>query len=105
MQVIIRQSCSDNKTMSHVNIVNLLYFADFNRLAGYSLYVSNSSTTKTDGYLCYYQPLPQLLASVLQIVNCDHLGQYVIFYSERDEGGNNPVGYSDQAIILLTLID
>jgi len=69
------------------------------------LYVSNSSTTKTDGYLCYHQPIPQLPTSVLQKVNCDHLGQYVIFYSELDEGGNNPVGYSDKAIILPTLID
>jgi hypothetical protein len=39
------------------------------------------------------------------MANCDHLGQYVILYSERDEGGNNPVEYSDQAIILLTVID
>ena len=104
MQVITLQSCSDNKTMSHLNIVYLSYFADEYRLAGYSLFVSNSSTSKTDGYLCYHHT-GTTLPAVFQNVNCDHLGQYVIFYNERDELGNNTAGYSNEVIIELCNVE
>ena len=69
-------------------------------LAGYSLYVSNSSISKTDGYLCYHHSGPEL-PSVYQDVNCNHLEKNVIFYNERDEEGNNPAGYSSFAIVEL----
>jgi hypothetical protein len=47
------------------------------------LYISNSSITKIDGYLCYHHKGPQL-SSELQNVNYNHLGQYVIIYNERN---------------------
>jgi hypothetical protein len=104
MQVISLQSCSDNKTMSHLNIVYLSYFADAYRLAGYSLFVSNSSTSKTDGYLCYHHT-GTTLPAVFQNVKCNHLGQYVIFYNEREEDGKNHPRYSHEAIIELCHVE
>jgi hypothetical protein len=104
MQVITLQSCSDIKTMSHLNIVYLSYFADAYRLAGYSLFVSNSSTSKTDGYLCYHHT-GTTLPAVFQNVKCNHLGQYVIFYNERDKLGNNPAGYSNEVLIELCNVE
>ena len=72
-------------------------------LAGYSLYVSNSSTSKTGGYLCYHDT-GELLPSVIQNVTCNHLGQYVIFYNERN-ATNNPIGENNHAIVELCLIE
>ena len=90
--------------MSHLNIVYLSYFADGNRLAGYSLFVSNSSTSKIDGYLCYHHT-GTTLPDVFQNVTCNHLGQYVIFYNERKKLGNNPAGYSNEVLIELCNVE
>ena len=79
--------------------------AEYDRLAGYSLYISNSSTSKTDGYLCYHDKGPELPTSVLLNVNCNHLGKHVIFYNERDEAGSTPKGYSREAIIQLCHVE
>ena len=79
--------------------------AEYNRLAGYALYISNSSTSKTGGYLCYHDKGPELPTSVLLNVNCNHLGKHVIFYNERDEAGSNPNGYSREAIIELCHVE
>jgi len=68
------------------------------------LHISNSSTSKSDGYLCYHHEGPGL-PSVYQDVNCNHLGQYVIIYNERDEGGNNLAGYSTEAMLLLCHVE
>ena len=78
--------------------------ADGYRFAGFSLYISNSSTSKTDGHLCYHHT-GTTLPSVFQIVNCNHLGQYVIIYNERNKSGNNPAGYSPEAIIELCNVE
>ena len=64
------------------------------------MYVSNSSVSKTDGHLCYHDT-GSSSPNVHQNVDCYHLGQYVIFYNERDEAGNNPAGYSSVAIVEL----
>jgi hypothetical protein len=32
-------------------------------------------------------------------------GEFVILYNERDEGGNNPVGYSTEAIMELCHVE
>ena len=48
------------------------------------MYVSNSSISKTDGYLCYHHEGPGL-PSAYQDVNCNHLGQYAIIYNEKNE--------------------
>ena len=81
-----------------------IILTDRHRLAGYSLYVSNSSTSTTDSHLCYHDKGPEL-PPVYQDVNCNHLRQFVIFYNERDEGGNNPAGYSTEAILELCHIE
>ena len=68
------------------------------RFAGYSLYIS---IPKMDGYLCYYHKGPRL-PSELQNVKCDHLGQYVIIYNERNETTDyNPPGYSNESMLEL----
>jgi hypothetical protein len=53
-----------------------IVIAEPDRFAGYSLYVSNSSISKTDGYICYHHKGPGL-PSLYQDVNCIHLGQHV----------------------------
>ena len=81
------------------------YIAALSRFVGYSLYISNSSTTKTDGYLCYHHEGPEL-PNVLQNINCNHLGQYVIIYNERNETSDlNPPGYSDGTILELCEVE
>ena len=84
----------------YLNIV-VSSIAALSRFAGYSLYISNSSITKIDDYLCYHHKGPQL-PSELQNVNCDHLGQYVIIYIERNETTDyNPPGYSNESMLEL----
>ena len=83
----------------------LIVFVAPQRLAGYSLYVGNSSTTKNDGYLCYHHEGPEI-PPVIQNVNCNYLGQYVIFYNERNETASlNPPGYGSLAILELCYIE
>ena len=64
------------------------------------MYVSNSSTSQNDGFLCYQQT-GSIPSSAHQNRNCNHLGQHVIIYNERNEGGNNPAGYTTYAILEL----
>lgn len=70
------------------------------RLAGYSLYASNSSTSKTDGHLCFHHTGTGL-PSVYQDRYCNHLEQYVIIYDERNETVNYPDDYYDFAVLEL----
>ena len=85
--------------------MGLLSISDFNRLAGYSLYISNSSITKTDGYLCYHHTGPGL-PSNLDNVTCNHIGQYVIIYNERNETSfYNPPGYSNESMLELCEVE
>lgn len=60
------------------------------RFAGFSLYVSNS-TDRQSKDLCYKDgpELPPLDFNI----NCTKFGRYVIFYNERLNGINYPVGY------------
>ena len=67
------------------------------------MYISNSSTTKTDGYLCHHHIGPGL-PDKLQNVNCNHIGKNVIFYNKRDKD-NIPPGYSDIAILELCHVE
>ena len=73
------------------------------RLAGYYLYVSNSSISKTDGHLCYHDE-GTVPTSAYTDVNCNYLGNRVIFYNKRDKD-NIPSGYSDIAIVELCHIE
>ncbi|XP_056014348.1 uncharacterized protein LOC125676360 isoform X2 [Ostrea edulis] len=60
------------------------------RMAGFSLYVSNTSNIE-NGYLCYKDEpdLPPLDFST----TCVSHGRYVIFYNERQPGVQYPAGY------------
>ena len=82
------------------NNAYLLFFSVPPRLAGYSLYVSNLSISKTDGYLCHHHEGPEL-PSLYQDRSCNHLGQYVIIYNERNESVKYPDTYYDYAILEL----
>ena len=83
--------------------MSTINFAALPRLAGYYLYVSNSSVSKTDGHLCYHHT-GSTLPDKLQDVNCNHLGKNVIFYNERDKD-NIPTGYSDIAMLELCHVE
>ena len=57
------------------------------------MYVSNSSISKNDGYLCYHDEGPgDPLA--YQDRNCNRLGQYVIIYNERNRTESYPDTYA-----------
>jgi hypothetical protein len=78
-----------------------IVIAALDRFAGYSLYVSNSSISKTDGYLCYHHE-GSGLPLAYQNRNCNHLGQYVIIYNERNKTVTYPdTWYNDFAILML----
>lgn len=73
------------------------------RLAGFSLYITNTSITKssnsppTEG-LCY-QHTGSELPNILQNITCDQFGKHVIIYNERKVGVTYPDGYSDIALL------
>jgi hypothetical protein len=81
------------------------YIAALYRFSGYSVYISTSSITKTDGYLCYHHeglnhPTKR------KNVTCNHLGQYVVIYYERNETSYyNPPGYSNEAMLELCEVE
>lgn len=88
---------------STYTIVYLLFFTALARFAGYYLYVSNSSISKTNGDLCYHHE-GTVPTSPYKNVTCNFLGNQVIFYNAR-EVGNIPGGYSDFAIVELCHVE
>lgn len=64
-----------------------------NRMAGFSLYVSNTSN-KDDGHLCYKDTTGR--PSVNQYITCSVYGRYVIYYNERNQTLNR-IYYSEYA--------
>jgi hypothetical protein len=67
---------------------------------GYSLYINNSSISRTDGYLCYHHEGPEL-PSVYQDVTCNHIGRYLIIHNERNETITYPNLWYPNAILEL----
>ncbi|VDI68389.1 Hypothetical predicted protein [Mytilus galloprovincialis] len=51
------------------------------RMDGFKLYVTNTSTIPPDGYLCY-EDGPGL-PSITQTIPCNQLGKYVIYYDDK----------------------
>ena len=86
------------------NFVKQCFFAALENFAGYYLYISNSSTTKTDGHLCYHHT-GSTPSSAEHNVVCNQIGKNVIFYNERMNTTNNPVGESNYAIVELCYIE
>lgn len=84
-------------TYLHVFSSGILYFYTFvsfegpgpfvNRMAGFSLYVSNT-TSKEQGYLCYKDQSGGT-PSVKQNISCSIYGHYVIYYNERSRDQNS----------------
>lgn len=64
------------------------------RMAGFSLYVSNT-TSKDQGYLCYKDET-QGSPLVNQIIPCSIFGRYVIYFNKRWKEGN-PSHFSEYA--------
>lgn len=58
-----------------------------NRMAGFSLYISNT-TSKNEAHLCY-KDQTRGNPSVDQRVNCSMYGRFVIYFNERSQN-NNP---------------
>lgn len=66
-------------------------------MAGFFLYVSNS-TTKDDGFLCFHDlSTKQSTISWDQKISCSVNGRYVIYYNERKMGVTYPLFYSKYA--------
>lgn len=66
-------------------------------MAGYFLYVSNT-TSKEDGHLCFHEiQTVNRTPSEDQIINCSIHGRYVIYYNERNRGHTYPSFYSEYA--------
>lgn len=75
------------------------------RLAGFFLYVSNS-TTKDDGFLCFHDlSTKQSTISWDQKISCSVNGRYVIYYNERKIGVTYPLFYSKYAFIELCEVE
>lgn len=71
--------------------------AHTSRMAGYYLYVSNT-TSKEDGHLCFHEiQTVNRTPSEDQILNCSIHGRYVIYYNERNRGHTYPSFYSEYA--------
>ena len=82
--------------------ISFILFLVQKRLAGYSLYVTNSSVTgtspkPTNGHLCFHHT-GTTLPSINQTVDCNVLGQYIVIYNERNSTVNDKYhGYSEHA--------
>ncbi|XP_078327577.1 uncharacterized protein LOC111116527 isoform X2 [Crassostrea virginica] len=67
------------------------------RMAGFFLYVSNT-TSKEDGHLCFHEiQTVNSTPSADQKINCPVHGRYVIYYNERLPGVDYPSYYSEFA--------
>ncbi|XP_033729642.1 uncharacterized protein LOC117318796 [Pecten maximus] len=94
-----RVDLGDLMTITRIKI----YYKDNfqNRLAGYQLYVSNSTSTPTGGVLCYEDTSSTRNAVQLVVTHqCPYVGRYVTVYNHR----NNPKRhdwYSEYAILML----
>lgn len=67
------------------------------RMAGFSVYVSNT-TSKKEGLLCFHDnSSTKGKPSVDQTLSCSIYGRYVIYYNERTKGVKYPKYYSDYA--------
>ncbi|XP_052692275.1 uncharacterized protein LOC128170528 [Crassostrea angulata] len=88
--------------IKHINIYyrtdHMEYRSQYkDRLAGFFLYVSNS-TTKDGGFLCFHD-LSTVKSTISwdQKISCSVNGRYVIYYNERKMGVSYPHFYSKYA--------
>ncbi|XP_069126601.1 receptor-type tyrosine-protein phosphatase alpha-like isoform X2 [Argopecten irradians] len=76
---------------STIDSIQIIYRGGFQqRLAGYELYVSNTTISPQDGFLCYNDTSSTEAAVQLNIIHqCPYVGRYVTVYNYR----NSPKRY------------
>ncbi|XP_033739257.1 uncharacterized protein LOC117326608 [Pecten maximus] len=93
-----RVDLGDLMTINRITI----YYRDGSqhRLAGYQLYLSNTTITPTDGVLCFQDTSSTRSAVQLVVTHqCPYVGRYVTVYNHRNPKRYN--WYSDDAILEL----
>ncbi|XP_069128446.1 scavenger receptor class F member 1-like [Argopecten irradians] len=88
--------------ISTINTINIIYRDNFQeRLAGYKLYVSNTTSSPQNGDLCY-EDTSSILAAVQlnKIQQCPYVGRYVTVYNYRNDPKRYS-WYSDNAVLEL----
>ncbi|CAC5377410.1 unnamed protein product [Mytilus coruscus] len=76
---------------AYITEIKVYYRADFAyRMDGFKLYVTNTSTIPPEGYLCYEDPDPGL-PNITQIIPCNQLGKYVIYYDTKGDETYGPL--------------
>ena len=90
--------CKPKNGVKYSKQINILGPTSFtSRLAGFFLYVSNT-TSKQDGHLCFHEiQTVNGTPSEDQRIHCSVHGQYVIFYNERRPNVTYPSYYSEFA--------
>ncbi|XP_056002946.1 receptor-type tyrosine-protein phosphatase epsilon-like isoform X1 [Ostrea edulis] len=67
------------------------------RFLGFSVYISNT-TNRDDGVLCFKDTMyTRATIPNTTTITCPRHGQYIIYYNERLQGVNYPIGYSTYA--------
>ncbi|VDH90608.1 Hypothetical predicted protein [Mytilus galloprovincialis] len=73
----------DLRKTAYIHRVVIYYREDqWDRLSGYTLFISNSSNPKYDR-LCYEDRPPTYHPNVVQNITCGMTGRYVVFFNER----------------------
>ncbi|CAG2255732.1 unnamed protein product [Mytilus edulis] len=68
---------------AYITDITIYYRENYaDRMDGFKLYVTNTSTITPDGYLCYEDPDPGL-PDITQTIPCNQLGQYVIYFDDK----------------------
>lgn len=56
----------------------------------FQLYLTNTSTIPSDGYLCY-EDIDPGLPNITQTIPCSEVGKFVIYYDTTGNGHDGPV--------------
>ncbi|XP_052080598.1 plexin-B1-like [Mytilus californianus] len=76
---------------TYITDIEIFYREKFaNRMDGFKLYVTNTSTIPPDGYLCYEDPDPGF-PNITQTIPCNQLGKYVIYYDIKGDENYGPI--------------
>ncbi|VDI84210.1 Hypothetical predicted protein [Mytilus galloprovincialis] len=69
--------------MAYVTEILIYYREGYaNRMNGFKIFITNTSTIPPDGYLCYEDP-DTGLPDITQTIPCNYLGKYVIYYDNK----------------------
>ncbi|XP_069125791.1 receptor-type tyrosine-protein phosphatase T-like isoform X3 [Argopecten irradians] len=92
----------DLEELMTINSITIYYRDHFQqKLAGYQLYISNTTSTPQDGVLCYVDRSTSLADVQLTITHqCPYVGQYVTVYNYRSDPKRQS-WYDDYAVLEL----